>query len=1026
MREAAIWRTRDLQSIRKYGPVQSLNIVEDLDQADAQTAVTAILHEIIEDLAQLDTHGTTAQAVPDGSFFVRRLRSAVDQHMPMVLREVTAIGQGPRSIELDKWAAQQGLSLVNVVETISKHATYRLFAQILFYFALRRVFSNVLGPISSDAATIITDIRARFADAAKIDYQAVFRIDPLLDGLSTPQSSAAILVRLVEQLERYDFSRLTQDVLGEVFEGLIPPEERHRLGQYFTDQTLARVITRLVLRDSKGTILDPTCGTGTFLLAGYDRLVTLGTSHADALRQIWGVDIAIFPAELATINLHRRDIFDHDAFPRVLVRDFSQLQPGEHVEVALARPDAFGASTTQIPFPTAQAIVGNLPFISFNDLVKYDPRATERLEIALARAWFPTHPELFSITPKFSADQIRRLDPKTLTVDQLRLIKPLLGGRSDYYVYLFALALRFMAADGATALITSTSWMDAGFAGDTETFLMSIANLRFVVASYVEPWFTTADVNVAVTGFEASGTTDNVNFVTLTKPLTEVSPQYENALYTATHDPSALQKQAEYRRIGVTTYSYPNVPLQVRQVRRSELKRSPKWIRFLRAPDVLFELEEEMYGRLRSLEAQGATVSRGIKTGLDSFFYLSQETATRYRIEPRYLVTVLKSPAPDVTPNIDDFSLAFLCAETKQELRRAGVTGALGYIEAGENRSTGRVPWPKTPSLQPRVSQGHPWYSLFTGGLTHVAVPLAFDILLRSHYSDAPMLLNQRLCRVSFPDPDDDILFAAYLNSSIGMLFIESYGRSALGQGALEMPADELSSKLPIPDMSLLRKERTAILAAFKRVRNRKCFEWITEAAADGRVELDDAVLRALGSKVSIDAIKAGVGGMIAARRAVAQARNTSRRGKVEKNYDAVLKRLISALPFGAGLRRFPDGFTGDATRMLLSDVHLADTHVAPPLFGHYEIRTNKGTLTLSRDEAAFALYALTAGSGFIATDYPDSPVATFESYLDDCIQQVRDEIHRSGFQEAAAALESDLLRELGLSEFMRWRSLLN
>jgi type I restriction enzyme M protein len=103
-----------------------------------------------------------------------------------------------------------------------------------------------------------------------------------------------------------------------VFERLIPPEERHGLGQYFTSELLCDLTTAFCVRSVNDNVCDPTCGTGTFLLSAYSRLRWLGTrDHSTLLSRLWGIDIAPFPAELAVINLFRQDLAATSNFPRI-------------------------------------------------------------------------------------------------------------------------------------------------------------------------------------------------------------------------------------------------------------------------------------------------------------------------------------------------------------------------------------------------------------------------------------------------------------------------------------------------------------------------------------------------------------------------------------------------------------------------------------------------------------------------------------------------------------------------------------
>ena len=74
---------------------------------------------------------------------------------------------------------------------------------------------------------------------------------------------------------------------------------------------------------------------GTFLVRAYSRKRTLaqfarGTplSHEQLLEQIFGVDIAAFPAQLSTINLAVRQLSDEANYPRVAKASFFDARAG--------------------------------------------------------------------------------------------------------------------------------------------------------------------------------------------------------------------------------------------------------------------------------------------------------------------------------------------------------------------------------------------------------------------------------------------------------------------------------------------------------------------------------------------------------------------------------------------------------------------------------------------------------------------------------------------------------------------------
>lgn len=71
---------------------------------------------------------------------------------------------------------------------------------------------------------------------------------------------------LVQVLETFDISSIDEDILKDVYQELVDPEERHDLGEYYTPEWLATIIVKRVLKeDPNKCVLDPACGSGTFL-----------------------------------------------------------------------------------------------------------------------------------------------------------------------------------------------------------------------------------------------------------------------------------------------------------------------------------------------------------------------------------------------------------------------------------------------------------------------------------------------------------------------------------------------------------------------------------------------------------------------------------------------------------------------------------------------------------------------------------------------------------------------------------------
>jgi len=74
--------------------------------------------------------------------------------------------------------------------------------------------------------------------------------------------------RILSYLTEYDLSQVREDVLKGVFQQLIDPKDRHDLGEYYTPDWLCeRIVADLLPKQGYKSVLDPSCGSGSFLRA---------------------------------------------------------------------------------------------------------------------------------------------------------------------------------------------------------------------------------------------------------------------------------------------------------------------------------------------------------------------------------------------------------------------------------------------------------------------------------------------------------------------------------------------------------------------------------------------------------------------------------------------------------------------------------------------------------------------------------------------------------------------------------------
>ncbi len=115
--------------------------------------------------------------------------------------------------------------------------------------------------------------------------------------------------RVLDTLLTYDLSRMREDVLKGVYQDLIDPKDRHDLGEYYTPDWLCeRIVAETLPPEGYKSVLDPSCGSGSFLRASIHHYLTqnsAGTEH-DRLRSILanvqGIDIHPVAVTVARAN----------------------------------------------------------------------------------------------------------------------------------------------------------------------------------------------------------------------------------------------------------------------------------------------------------------------------------------------------------------------------------------------------------------------------------------------------------------------------------------------------------------------------------------------------------------------------------------------------------------------------------------------------------------------------------------------------------------------------------------------------
>ncbi len=110
---------------------------------------------------------------------------------------------------------------------------------------------------------------------------------------------------IAQEISAFDFHKVDEDVLKGVYQELIDLDTRHALGEYYTPDWLCERIVKEYDFKTSDKILDPACGSGSFIRAALHRTKELNPSITvnQLAENIYGIDIHPLSVQIAKTTL---------------------------------------------------------------------------------------------------------------------------------------------------------------------------------------------------------------------------------------------------------------------------------------------------------------------------------------------------------------------------------------------------------------------------------------------------------------------------------------------------------------------------------------------------------------------------------------------------------------------------------------------------------------------------------------------------------------------------------------------------
>ena len=816
--------------------------------------------------------------------FIEALESSLKMPIVLNLEKLDELYKKPSlKSELDKWMREEQGWLIYTdpegirdnLERASKFACYALVNKLVFHEALLKRYAASMSKLSvpehiDTGEALRLHLEGYFAEAKSVteDYETVFGEDHASIGNRIPFYSDSAVPHwreLINKIHEFDFSKLDYEIIGNMFERLISPEERSKFGQFYTRVEVVDLINSFCIRNGLEKVMDPACGGGTFLVRAYARKRELkpDRKHGQLISDIFGVDKSHFATHLTTINLATRDLIDAENYPQIARSDFFDIEAGRTFLTLPSHAKAEGLGKTQrrdLRIPPLDAVVGNPPYLRQEDI----PKAKKK----------------------------GKHGPKRGTKDyyQMLILKESganLSGRSDIHCYFWPHAASFLKDNGYLCLLTSSQWLDVEYGFRLQEWILSNFEIVAVFESIDEPWFVGARVVTAITILhhqqdEKKRMRNMARFIQLRRPMREILA-HDGTTAGAVRAADQLRDEILFLKENTVNERYrarlvkqgdlwkQGVQLGIIMGKSKEVDTEDeeaqqgkyyggKWGVHLRAPDLWFTLLDK-YGEKLTPLGEVADIHRGITSGEDCFFFPkdcsaacleSHKNPTEFkntygvqrkdvesgkvklvlcgkgRGEIRPIEAEFLEPEVHSLMEIDGFTVApedcsrliLLVSKKKSELK---ATYVLEYIKWGEKQNfhTGDT-------CAARVTDEREWYDLTGHKRGRLFWPMAQQYKHAIPINDHDLVCNHNLFDIS-PKKGTPETLAGILNSTWVVLSKFQYGRPVGVEGNLKTEVIDVKMMLVPDPTKATRKAQERVARAFEKLKQRKALQLLSE-----------------------------------------------------------------------------------------------------------------------------------------------------------------------------------------------------
>lgn len=634
-----------------------------------------------------------------------------------------------------------------------------------------------------------------------------------------------------------DIADYPADIIGNVYNNFSHNEHQQNHGQHFTQCSEADILNAFCINKKTSTVLDSSCGSGTFLLRAFyfQQHFHPGISEEKLMGNLTGVDISSYAVYLTTINFFLKNkSLPHE---NILKENFLKISIKKN-------------KLTKKQFSFFDACVGNPPFIRHE-------------------AMDDKHEWLTLIKKEYGISYI--------------------SGQSDQYIYFLIHTLFFLKEGGRLGYVIAASWLDVQFGTGLQKFLLAHFKIITIIDYQAKRSFGTASVNTVLLVVEkckdeAARKNNPVKFVRLFSDYEKIigSIESESRITNAIKFAVIIENSTE---------KYLDKNFQVDVIKQEKLTNSSivngqytngYWgANYLRSPRIYNKIISNVGKKFVPL-SDIVEVKYGIKTGANDFFYLRDETAKalnlsdedyektfghekekhqhtwedfgwyfsglnnkHFVLEKEFIIPVFKTQkeASKLDVNVARLKFVVLHCNVSKEILRVKNKKILHYINFAEKEYNLHK--------RPSVSGRRLWYDL-TSSL------VKGDFIFPSKIGEKYRLIDNRTARVvcdkvnyviqikdGFKKYGDELFLI--LNSISFRYFIDLFARQLTGSQTISDVDVNLLKKTLIPHPANFSSHSNSVETLVKEIKSREQLALSKEILQEDKLKIDLAIFKTIG-----------------------------------------------------------------------------------------------------------------------------------------------------------------------------------